>query len=195
MVEYSASIYEEMLAGHSDEEIMDLCGLDPEQFQEAKRFMLEARGLEERRRTPEDRFAEYMIAQKRNIRDLDDLTRNLDQKAQYNALVGAIRLRHDIQNRVIETGQTLGVIPKQAERKEIVGGIVLADMSDKDLRKEIVKSLAATDKMISRFGEGDFASTSIGELHYGPALPARKVVETTAEPPPVKTKRERRVSA
>jgi hypothetical protein len=181
LLEMAASVYEEMLAGHSDDEIMDLTGLDPEQFRSVKRFMLEQRGAIERGRSPEERFAQYQIDMARNVRDLDDLVRNLDSKAQYNALVGAIRLRSDIQKGVIEMGQTLGVIPKQAERKEVVAGVLLADLSDKDLRREILKTTSMMDSMITRFGDGDIKALTPGELHFGPALPARPVIEADAD--------------
>lgn len=175
----ATTVYDEMLAGATDDEIMDVTGLTPAEYQPVKRFMLEQRGALERARTPEERFAEYKIAMARNKRDLDDLVRNLDGKAQYNAVLGAIRLRSEIQRGEIEMGQTLGVIPKQAERKEIIAGVLVADMSDKELRAQIMEQTKLTAALSSRFGDGDLMSLEAGPTHYGKAL--SEAVEVEAE--------------
>jgi hypothetical protein len=177
-IEFAATIYGHLVDGSTEEEIIDELGVTAQHYQAAKQFLLTSKGEEEERMTPQQRYARYMIEQERNIADLNDLVGNLDYKKQYSAIVGAIRIRSEIAENVIKTGQTLGVVSKEPERRVVVGGISITDMSETDLRKGVLTAIGGLSQMIERYGTGaNVRQLSPGPLHHG-----ERLVETGAAP-------------
>lgn len=177
-VELAATIYQHLVDGSTEAEILDDLGITAQHYQIAKSFLLTSKGEEEARLTPEARFARYLIEQERNVADLNDLVSNLDHKKQYSAIVGAIRIRSEIAENVIKTGQTLGVIAKEPERRVLVGGISITEMSEQDLRKGVLSAIGGLSQMIERYGTGaNVRQLSPGRLHHG-----ERVLEASTTP-------------
>lgn len=174
----AVTIYQQLVDGSTEEEIIDDLGITPQHYAAAKQFLLTQKGEEEQRLTSAQRFARYLIEQERNIADLNDLVGNLDHKKQYSAIVGAIRIRSEIVENVIKTGQTLGVIAKEPERRVLVGGISITDMSERDLRKGVLTAIGGLSQMIERYGTG----ANVRELSPGPLHHGEGVVESGAAP-------------
>lgn len=167
----AASIYDQLLDGQSDTEIMDDLGVTAQDYADAKKFLLDSKGDEEVSLSTKARFARYVIEQERNIVDLTDLVNHLDRQKQYSAVIGAIRMRSDIADRVIATGQTLGVIAKEPERRLLLGGISVTDMKEGDLRKGVLEAIGGLSKMIDKYGSGsNVRELSPGRLHHGEAI-------------------------
>lgn len=170
MIELSVTIQAELVEGREDVEIAADLGLDSETYDSVKKLMLDRRAEELRQRPREHAYVEYCIDQKRNIKALDRLIVNLDSKSQYNALVGAIRLRSDIVDKIVQKGQEFGLIKKEAERREIVGGLIVAEMGPDDLRAAIVKNAEEFGEYAKKYG--DTPLTELADAHdvyYGPA--------------------------
>lgn len=185
-LELAGEIHRMMLEGESESEIMDELQISTEVFNIARKFLLVGIGDRQVSMSREERYAEYLIAQQANVRDLGELISNLNTNSQYNALVGALRLRSDIAERVITTGQLLGVVEKDPERKEIVvAGVSLSDMADKDLKRGVVKAFAGLQAMMNKYGAGTNISElpRPKELHYGePAIEAVVINVKDVEP-------------
>jgi hypothetical protein len=175
LLELSATIYEKMCEGKTEAEVMAECSVDEEAFRRARRIMLDFRADEARNKPREHHYVEYCIAQQQNILDLNKFIKELDSKSQYNAVVGAIRLRSDIVDKMIARGMEFGVIRREPERRELIAGLVVADMTSDSLKKAILGQISRMNDMIARFGDGDIKSLDIGALHYGDPI------ETTAE--------------
>jgi len=172
-LELASAIYEQMLNGSSDVDIIDNLGLDTQTYYVVKKFLLENKGGEELQTSSKERFASYVIKQEQNIKDLNDLITNLNSKTQYNALVGAIRLRSDILDRIISTGQTLGVIDKEPEKKVFVGGVAISDIGDKELKKGIIKAVSGLNKLMKKYGNEDsLTDLHANNLYYGKGIDA-----------------------
>jgi len=180
-VELAATIIEAWIAGESDDVIMATLGLDAEAFAEAKRFMLEAKAADFRGKSREHVYVEYLLDQKHNLRLVDNLLTKLDPassggsgKAHYNAFVGAIRLRVDITDRVLERGFDLGIFRKtqqgSAPTDTTVGTKGVAGLTDDELRKEIAEMTGSTAELMSKFGDVDMSRVETGPLHRGPGL-------------------------
>lgn len=181
-IRLAAEIYEMMLDGDPDRDIIETLNISAEEFTIAKRFLLTHKGQLEASLSREERFARYQITQEQNVVDLNSLITNLNSKSQYNALVGAIRLRADIANKSIEMGQTLGVIEKQADRREIsIGGIIIGDLPDKELKDGVVAAFKGLGGLMDRYGQGtNLKDIKVpAELHSGDKV-AATVIETTA---------------
>lgn len=168
-IELAATIYQHLVDGSTEEEILEDLGITAQHFALAKSFLLTSKGEAEQHLTPQQRYARYMIEQERNIADLNDLVGNLDHKKQYSAVVGAIRIRAEIAEAVIKTGQTLGVVPKEPERRLLLGGISITEMSESDLRKGVLTAIGGLSQMIERYGAGgvNVRQLSPGRLHHG----------------------------
>lgn len=166
-LEAAATIYDLMLSGESDDRIMDALGMSAELFHEAKKFMLEQRATEVRGKPREHVYVEYVIEQRVNVKALDTFIGKLDDKKQYNALVGAIRLRSDLVDRILERGFDLGIIRKTPEQHELIGGLAVAQMSSEDLRKAIGELTGKTTELMLRCGDDDIMSIDPGALHRG----------------------------
>lgn len=172
-IQLAAAIYQHLVDGSSDDEIIDELGVTVQDYATAKKFLLTSKGEEEENLTPKERFARYLIEQERNVNDLNDLVNNLNSKTQYNTIVGAIRMRSEIADRVISTGQTLGVISKAPERRLLLGGISISDMKDTDLRKGVLTAIGGLSQMIERYGTGaNVRELTPGPLHHGDAVEA-----------------------
>jgi hypothetical protein len=186
------ALYEEITArGESEASVAELFGWDPETYEQVRNRMLEMKAELFRNRPREHVFVEYVIQQQRNIRDLDEVIKKLDKTKMHAATIGAIRLRSEIQSGVIEKGQEFGLIKKEAERKEIVAGLFLGDMTRGQLSDAIVKELAGFKELMDRFEDVPMAAlVTGGNLHYGPKAPAMLDAEgeevADDEPKPVK---------
>lgn len=170
LMEAAATVYGELVAGLSHTEIMETLGYDAETYEQVRKYMLELRSADYRNQPRDHAYVEYVIEQRRNIHDLNNLIKNLDEKTQYNAVVGAIRLRSDIVDKIVAKGQEFGLIKKTPERREIVGGILIGELSMDDLKKEIFKQSKLLTSSMEKFGDGDFMDKRDGPLHYGPTF-------------------------
>lgn len=174
MLGYAAHIYNYMVQGKRDSWIRKQLSLDHDAFAACKRFMLEEKAEHIRQQPREHYFIEYEADQKRNIKDLDDLIKNLDANSQYNALVGAIRLRSDIRDKIVNRAQEFGLVKKEAaETRVMIGGVVINQLDAPGLRKAIIDSTRELSGLMSKYGEKDFLAlspASAGALHYGPTI-------------------------
>ena len=184
LLEVAATIYNEMISGSSEADIMDLLGLDAETFQQARKFMLESRAEQIRGKSREHVYVEYVIEQTGNIRKIDKMMSGLTDQKQYNALVGALRLRSDILDKIITKGQDFGLLHRDPKRSEIVAGVLVAEMSDRDLKKAITGQVKLLNDLVSTHGDTDILALTPGPIHYGertsvPDVERRKAPEAT----------------
>jgi hypothetical protein len=98
--------------------------------------------------TEMDRFVEYCRNQTKLIRDMEDLKETFKASKQYNALVGATRLQSDIYDKMIKTGQELGIIIKTPESVNIIGGLDVRSLSDVQIRNEIASEIEQSQKLL-----------------------------------------------
>lgn len=179
--EYIQTVLEELADGRDDSEIADLMGLDAAELANAKRAALSQLGKSQGDMSKEERFAEYFLAQRRNIRACNDLLVKLDASKQYNTMVSAIRLRSDLEGKILEAGFELGVIAKTPERREVIAGLVVRDMSDDELKRGIIAEFRKFTAMLKRHGETGMMDVPVGPTHYGPrVLPPVVEVRPTA---------------
>lgn len=170
-VALAAEIYGHLVDGDTDAEIMKELNVSADDYAAAKKILLASKGEEEEGLNPKERFARYIIEQERNMVDLTDLVNNLNSSTQYSAIVGAIRMRSEIADKIISTGQTLGIVAKEPERRLILGGISIGDMNETDLRKGVLDAIGGLGKMIERYGtSSNIRALSPGTLHHGEAV-------------------------
>lgn len=186
--EAKLTIWSELCDGSSDSEIMDMMGLEQDVYLQLKFQTLEDKAQELRRKPPEHVYVEYIINQTQNIQDLTEMIGQFKKTKQYNALVGAVRARADLYDKLVAKGQEFGVFAKAPERK-IVAGVLVGDLSADDLRTAITKAIGNLDAMMSRYGDSNIIDVTPDSLHYGPSIPTRELTpeaESAVVAPPSK---------
>ncbi len=151
-----------LIAGDDDEDIRALLDVSVGRYNELKKelYRQEQAGLS--LKTTEDVYLEYKWAQTKCIADLDAAIVEIPEN-QPNAKVGAIKARSDIIDKILRTGQDMGIISKEPERKLVIHGHVVAQMSNSELRAAIAKETNQLAGAIARHGDVDMDGNPIGE--------------------------------
>lgn len=162
-----------LATGKSDEETCLAMGITWENYDKLKRVFYDFEAARSRKST-EETFVDYVLHQRAVIKDLTDAYEKFKASNQSNAMVGALRARADVYDKIIKVGQEFGLIEKKPEEKRILGGLAIANVSDDRLRSMIVAEIAGVDQLMKTFGNVSMAEIEIGETHYE-LLPAKDV--------------------
>lgn len=180
-------------------EVREDLALNEEDFRAVLVHMFDAKAEEVRNRPTEHVYVQYIIDQCKNIADLTKLIAEFKTTRQHSSMVSAIKARSDIQDKIIDRGQQFGVIASSPERPgQLVAGIVIAELTNEELKKTILRELKQAQKMMDDFGDVNFIDVPVTEIHRGPALPPAEMAELSpseeaSEPAakPVKRKKQR----
>lgn len=176
------SIYSAMIEGQSDEEAAAELGLEAEEFQKLKDAMYDSKSDELRTRPTEHTYVQYIIDQSRNIHDLTDMIADFKLSRNHAAMVGAVKVRSDIMDKLIKFGQEFGIIHKEAKKGELLVGHVVADMTNKQLKTAITAELSALNSLVKKYGDRGIVDMDPGALHRGPRLPPARIEDGPVEP-------------
>lgn len=163
-----------LISGDDDETSKDKMGLDSETYTKVKVHMLDEKSRALRALPTEHVYVQYILDQAENIRELSDMIGTFKTNKQYNAMVGAVRLRADLHDRILTKGQECGIIHRQPERKELVAGVLIGDLSNNQLRRTLVGELSAINGMMELHGDTKFIDVEGGPTHHGPRLKKQK---------------------
>jgi hypothetical protein len=170
IAETMETIWDLLLEGNTDKEIIELTGLEAEAYKHLRQRLVEEKAAELTSKPAEHVYVEYLIWQSQGIVDLTKMMDQFRKTKQYNAMVGAVRVRAELYDKLIAKGQEFGVFKKTPERKEIVGGFVLADLTSDKLRTMVTHAVSDLDKLMKRYGDADIIEISSGPTHHGPRL-------------------------
>lgn len=161
-----AELLAKLAEGVTDEVAQAELAISPARFERLKKevFDLEAERV---RSTPtEHTYIQYCLAQMGCIKDLHDLLKEAKTQKNANASVGAIRARSDIYDKLIKTGQEFGILEKKPEEKRIIAGVIVANLSNDQLKQAITSAIGSLNDMVSSFGDLDITKIEPGTLHY-----------------------------
>lgn len=165
-------IYGALCDGDDEGDILDEMGLNTEEYEGIKEKMLEAKAQELKTKPVEYIYVQYIIDQMKNVKVLDDfIIKNNTDKKSTQSLVGAVRARSEILNHIITKGQEFGIIKKAPNRSEVVAGVLIAEMSNIQLKKEITSSLGSLNILLKKYGDSSIIDVTPGDLYRGKALP------------------------
>lgn len=178
--------FDALVSGMDASELRDELALDEDDLKAVLVHMFDAKAEELRNRPTEHVYVQYVIDQCRNIVDLTKLIGEFKTTRQHSAMVSAIKARSDIQDKMIERGQEFGVIAKPTERNgPLVAGIVIAELTNNELKQTIVRELKEVQRMMAQFGDANIIDVEVSELHRGPALPAADLATLHPEQPDI----------
>jgi len=169
MMEAITRIYGRLAEGAKDAEIIEEMGISADDYVALKTSMFDTKADEIRTRPIEHVYIDYLLKQSENVKDLTDMIKEFKTTKQYTALVGAVRARSDIYDKLISVGQDCGLIHRQPKRKEIMAGVVVADLTNLQLKKMITKELGDLNALMSRYGERSIMEIDAGEIYHGKA--------------------------
>jgi hypothetical protein len=111
-----------------------------------------------------------MIEQLKISEALQKIVNNHDgEQKTLGPVVGALRLKSDIYDRIIEKGQEFGVIQKAVEKKENVHFI--AELSSDDLREAIKEQWRKLARTSARTGNQSILELPAPDkIHYGESV-------------------------
>jgi hypothetical protein len=122
-------------------------------------------------RRSEDVWVEYALRTEDHIAALDDVIEQFRGSSQGSALVGAIKAKQDLLDRVIKLGQELGFVKREPQRSIHI----LANMSDPELRKRLQDRLNAFRELAGQSGDTHLLDVTTddtpGEVIQVPAAP------------------------
>ncbi len=166
------TIYGMLTEGLDDKDVMDEMGLSDEDYKDLRLAMMDTKIEELKSRPNEYFYVEYLINQVGNVRDLTTAIGELFSNGKFSSVASAVKARADIYDRIVEKGQEFKIIKKTPERKEIVAGVVVSELSNKELKKMIVGELGELNSLREKYGDGNIIDLeSKDDLHYGPSLP------------------------
>jgi hypothetical protein len=123
------------------------------QYNELKHELYRQGGADIEAKTTAEVFLEYQWAQQRVLEQLDDL---IDKSGeQVNAKLGALRQKSEIIDKVLKTGQDMGLIEKAPAKSIHLHAHAIAKMGDTDLRNLIAQEMSGFHDVMKRFGATD----------------------------------------
>lgn len=152
------------------EEIAAHMGFDWADYEDLVKKFYEHEAQTVRDKPTEQVYVEYCLAQAQNVSDLTKILGQFRKTSQHSAMVSAIRARSDIYDKMIARGQEFGFIEKKPEAK-IIAGVLVNQLTDKDLRAAITGQLGHLDELMTKYGGG----SNIIDIDPGPShLPTPK---------------------
>jgi hypothetical protein len=151
-----------LVNGEADEQIQELLGVTVGKYNELKKELYRQEQASLQSKSTEDVYLEYQWAQRKCIEDLDAAILGIPEN-QPNALIGAIKARSDIHDKILKTGQDMGVIAKEPERKVVVHGHIIAQLDNAALRKMIAQETNQLAGAIAKYGDTDMDGNPIDD--------------------------------
>lgn len=177
-----ATLRSHLQQGKTDFKIQEEMSLNTGDYNALKAELYEQEKADINGKSVEDVFIDFTHKMEGCIKDLDNMILSPTAKANHNALVGAIRAKADLINKIIDRGQEFGLIEKVPEKKQIVGGLLIGKLDNNELRKLITKQVKDMGALMDRYGE-----ESMADAEEPKALPAPAAEATVTFAPVGKT--------
>ena len=156
-----AELRSHLSADKSDLSICEEMSIDLNDFANLKNEMYRVEKIDLHGKSTDEVYVDYVLVQKGCIRDLNGAMEMFKATKQLNALVGAIRARSDIYDKIIQRGQEFGVLEKVPEKKMVIGGLLVAGLDNKELRAHIAKELNSLSEITKKYGDTDITGAPI----------------------------------
>jgi hypothetical protein len=168
------SIFELLSQGKNKDDIAEEIGIGAEKVESLIKRLIDFKTEEYQNKPIEHTYFEYVINQLKNIADLTKLiNKNINKKSStrsLSAVVGAIKARSEIHERILKSGQECGVIRRAPDRKETVHGVYIAELTAADLKHAIVSQYEKLKKLTTGEQENIIDIPVTQDLYYGESI-------------------------
>ncbi len=160
--------------GADDDAIRTKMDIPHGKFRQLKREAISYERTHLRGQTTEDVYLEYKLSQKRLTGWLERMISEFAKEAQSGPQVAAIKAIADINDRVIKTGQEMGILERASEPGQGTGGNLFADLSTAALRKVITSLAGEYAALEAKYGSQKIIDVEYGSTYHDPPkeLPA-----------------------
>lgn len=150
-----AKIRELMGEGRADDEIaaaLERDGVSNIQYSALRNAVLREEEINAKKPAVEV-YVEYQLKQLRNIDDLETARLRALEKDQPQHAVTAIKAKADLLDRIVQTGQNLGVIHREGSKITVQGVMGLVHLSPKELVTRLDESLGRLHSLSAELGK------------------------------------------
>jgi hypothetical protein len=154
--QYITQIKVNLALGKPDWDIAEELGLEWREYNDIKKEMYKWDTAQLYDRPAEQQYIDYVTRQEACLSDLNELIDELDAEstaAAAQAKLGAIRAKSEIYDKIVKTGQGMGILEKAPERQQVVGGVIVAHLSSDELRTAVVDQLTELGALVERYGD------------------------------------------
>jgi hypothetical protein len=163
----------------SREQILAETGWSLQQFLAIERYVRDEDRQLADEVDPRITFSNYKLMQYQAARELEDLAEVFRHSRQFSALVTAIKARSDILDRVIKTGQDLGIVKRAAREVNVNAKIDFRSMNVSELKVHLSNEIKEVNDLFVEepkiFGPATVVLDNILNNK-------REVIETNSEP-------------
>ena len=93
-------------------------------------------------------YALYVLEQKSCMVELQNMINSYKTTNQHNAVVGAVKAKSEILDKIIGKGQDMGVIEKRAKRIEFIGSLDVRNMTELDIARQIMEQMKEINELV-----------------------------------------------
>lgn len=93
-------------------------------------------------------FAEYREQQLLCAKELEDIAASFKDSKQFSALVGAVKAKSDLLDKIIKVGQELGLVKRAAREINVHGAVDVRTLSVSELRIHLEKEVSGLRKLL-----------------------------------------------
>ena len=166
--------------GRTDDEIADRFELTLDDVQDLRKQVYVEDVNSIRHRPTEEIYVDYRLRQFKIARELGDLATEvrIDGDARgMSAAVSALKAQASIYDKVIDRGQEMGVIPRAAQTKVVVNGVMLGTQTDSELLEMMKQQASEAKRLAGIYGEASLTELPDEDIYIGEgieeALPER----------------------
>lgn len=163
--------------GKTDVQISEELDLSTAKYNNLKRLMYSWEIEDLQKKTPEEHYIDFRIRSDQTIRNLDNMAKEFEDQKNFNALIGAIRLKTEVMAAIWKTGREIGVIKGAPDWERQVAGELVSQLETKAVRTKVVEEVRKLYDKISKFGDRDILD--IPKAPGGASVPGHKRIKRT----------------
>jgi len=162
--QHLATIRASIANGESDETIAEEQSWPIEAVEVLRKAVRDAEIVSMGRPTNEV-FADYVLRQEGCIRDLNDAIERFGKEPKTaHVVVGAVKAKSEILDRVMMRGQEFGVLQKAPQRREILKGEFIAELPPHKMRELVRQELGALNRLQRLVGDAGTENKDSGRV-------------------------------
>lgn len=151
--------------GTDDGAILEAMDCTPSELRKLKEQLYTKESNNTTQRPAEEVFLTYKWRMDAVIDQLQDITTKAKTARQFNAAMGAQKAIAQTLDDVMNRGQEMGVIARAAKKTEVVGGLVVAHLSGKELLDAVRHATDTTRRLVDTYSPGSMAELEVGDVY------------------------------
>jgi hypothetical protein len=141
-------VQDTIMRGLTDEQASAELGLEMAELKRHQGAILDRFVTNLQQQTTFQVYAHYVLEQKSCIVELQQMINGFRSSKQHNAMVGAVKAKSEILDKIISKGQDMGIIEKRAKRIEFIGSLDVRNMTELDIAREIMVQMQQINELV-----------------------------------------------